>query len=170
MDKLQSSVKLVASCVAISCLLGWAVDLVTAHVAVDYFSVHHPKVVDSQHPVVMALVWGVLASWWCGLIAGVTLAAVNSRLVPVLPIKLIISWVSRGSAVIWLTMMAILVGVYLFAGAIPASERSATYEHDRRLAAVAMAHSGEYPLAGVTLAVVIALMVKESRRRRQHSV
>ena len=54
---------------AASCL-GVAMDMVTAHVAVEYFTVHHPHVVNSKSPLVMALVWGVGASWWFGLIAG----------------------------------------------------------------------------------------------------
>lgn len=48
--------------VAATCCLGLAIDLVTANVAVEYFTVHHPKVVDSESPWVMALVWGVGAS------------------------------------------------------------------------------------------------------------
>ena len=50
-------------------------DMITAHVCVEYFTVAHPFIIPSQDPVVMALLWGVLATWWVGLILGVGLAA-----------------------------------------------------------------------------------------------
>ena len=43
-------------------------DLVTAHVCLEYFTVAHPPILPSQSPVVMAFLWGVLATWWVGLI------------------------------------------------------------------------------------------------------
>lgn len=49
--------------VLLSCLLGIALDMVTANVAVEYFTGHHPHVVDSDSPWVLALVWGPGASW-----------------------------------------------------------------------------------------------------------
>ena len=62
-----------------TCLLGIAIDVVTANVAVEYFTVYHPHVVDSNSPWVMALVWGVGASWWFGAIASVLLWWINIR-------------------------------------------------------------------------------------------
>jgi hypothetical protein len=49
-------------------------DLVTAHICVEYFSLGHPIIVPSDHPVVLALAWGVVATWWVGLILGLGLA------------------------------------------------------------------------------------------------
>lgn len=49
-------------------------DLATAHVCVEYFTIGHVRVVDSESPLVLALVWGVLATWWVGLLGGVLLA------------------------------------------------------------------------------------------------
>ncbi len=49
-------------------------DMVTAHFCVEYFTIGHPKVIESRSPVSLALVWGVLATWWFGLIGGVLLA------------------------------------------------------------------------------------------------
>ena len=53
---------------------GIAQDLVTAHLCVEYFSIGHPKVIESETPVALALVWGVLATWWFGLVGGLVLA------------------------------------------------------------------------------------------------
>ena len=40
----------------------------------EYFTVFHPKVIDSQSPTVLAIVWGVIATWWVGLPLGIILA------------------------------------------------------------------------------------------------
>lgn len=49
-------------------------DQVTAHVCVEYFSIGHPRVIESQSPVDLAMIWGVVATWWVGLILGIPLA------------------------------------------------------------------------------------------------
>lgn len=49
-------------------------DLVTAHISLEYFTVGHPKVIDSESPFHLALAWGVIATWWVGLILGVLLS------------------------------------------------------------------------------------------------
>ncbi len=167
MHPLRDASKIVVGCVALSCLLGWAVDLVTAHVAVEYFTVHHPHVLDSQSPLVMALVWGFIASWWCGLIAGVILALVNHRVTPPLPPTQILRWVAKGCAAIWFTMMAVLAAIYLVAGIVPLAQRRASFESDRRLMAVALAHMGEYILAAIAVAIIAVLVVRESKRLRR---
>ncbi|MCB9855114.1 MAG: hypothetical protein H6818_05450 [Phycisphaerales bacterium] len=70
----MQSTKIIILCIAAAILYGIAHDLVTAHICVEYFSEFHPHVVDSDSPIVLALVWGVLATWWVGLILGVILA------------------------------------------------------------------------------------------------
>ncbi|MCC6696106.1 MAG: hypothetical protein IT365_10800 [Candidatus Hydrogenedentes bacterium] len=64
----------VVSVVAIAIAYGIAHDLATAHLCVEYFTVGHPRIVDSESPVVLALVWGVAATWWIGAFLGVLLA------------------------------------------------------------------------------------------------
>lgn len=49
-------------------------NLITAHLCVEYFTVGHPALVKSSSPVVLALVWGTLATWWAGLMLGCGLA------------------------------------------------------------------------------------------------
>lgn len=148
--------------VAATCLLGISIDVVTANVAVEYFTVHHPHVVDSESPWVMALIWGVGASWWFGLIAAVLLWWVNSRRTEPLERKRILRMVVRSMILIWAIMMGILVGVYAFAGIIPAHRRPATFESDRRLMAVALSHASEYVLGGI---VTLVLLVRVARAK-----
>ncbi len=146
--------------VFLTCVLGIAVDLVTANVAVEYFTIHHPHVVDSDSPWVMALVWGVGASWWFGLIAALLLWWVNLRRAEPLPGKGILRMTVPALILIWLIMMAIMSSVFAVAGTIPESKRRPTFESDRRLMSVALAHASEYVLGGI---VTIVLMVRVAR-------
>ena len=63
--------------VAAAILFGLVHDQVTARVCVEYFTVAHERIVDSESPTVLGLVWGVVATWWAGALAGlvVSLAA-----------------------------------------------------------------------------------------------
>jgi hypothetical protein len=49
-------------------------DLVTANLCVEYFTVAHPPVFPTRSPILLALGWGVIASWWVGLGLGIGLA------------------------------------------------------------------------------------------------
>lgn len=49
-------------------------DQVTARVCVEYFTIAHPPVFDTEDPTLLALGWGVLATWWVGFPLGVALA------------------------------------------------------------------------------------------------
>lgn len=55
-------------------LYGILHDQVTARVCVEYFTVGHPRVMESDSPTLLALYWGVVATWWVGLPAGILLA------------------------------------------------------------------------------------------------
>jgi hypothetical protein len=49
-------------------------DQVTAHACVEYFTIAHPPVFDTESPFLLAIGWGILATWWVGLPFGVLLA------------------------------------------------------------------------------------------------
>lgn len=53
---------------------GLLLDQVTIRVCVEYFTLGHPAVFATQDPTLLALGWGVLATWWVGLLLGVALA------------------------------------------------------------------------------------------------
>jgi hypothetical protein len=65
---------IVLMCVAAAVGYGVLHDQVTARVCVEYFTVAHPRIVDSDDPTVVGLVWGVVATWWAGLLLGLPLA------------------------------------------------------------------------------------------------
>ncbi|HEU4754510.1 MAG TPA: hypothetical protein VFU47_15485, partial [Armatimonadota bacterium] len=48
-------------------------DQVTVRVCVEYFTVAHPPLITTDSPTLLALAWGVVATWWVGLALGVML-------------------------------------------------------------------------------------------------
>lgn len=138
----------------LACLLGICLDLVTANIAVEYFSVHHPRILETENPWILALFWGIAASWWFGAGSGLIVASINSRRQqPLMPLR-ILSWMTIACVVLWTTMIAILLTVLSASNSVPAQERTETFESDRRLVAVAMAHQFEYLIGAIALAVV----------------
>lgn len=71
----MEAVRIILFAVAAAIAYGILHDQVTAHLCVEYFSIAHPPVVSTQSPFLLAIVWGVLATWWVGLPLGLLLAA-----------------------------------------------------------------------------------------------
>jgi hypothetical protein len=69
--------KIVMLCVAAAVAYGVLHDQITARICVEYFTVAHPRVIESESPTQLALVWGVLATWWAGVLIGIPLACVS---------------------------------------------------------------------------------------------
>lgn len=160
----MQAVRFIASVVVLTCLFGIALDLVTAHVWVEYFTLHHPKVVESESPIVMAVVWGVGASWWFGAIAASILWWFNRRRLSPVPAGTLLRWIVWGLAALWLTMIAILGLVYALIGLLPFEQRRPTFDIDRRAMSVALTHQTEYVLGAILLAVLMILVARWSRR------
>ncbi len=70
----RETLKIVALSIGACIAYGIAHDSVTARLCVQYFTVGHPRVIASESPQLLALVWGVLATWWVGAILGVLLS------------------------------------------------------------------------------------------------
>ena len=49
-------------------------DQITARICVEYFTIGHPPVFGTDDPTLLGLGWGVIATWWAGLLIGVPLA------------------------------------------------------------------------------------------------
>jgi len=49
-------------------------DQVTVRVCLEYFTIFHPRLISSTSPTLLALAWGVAATWWVGLPLGLGLA------------------------------------------------------------------------------------------------
>ena len=53
---------------------GILLDQVTARICVEYFTIGHEPIFGTEDPTLLGLGWGVLATWWVGLLLGVPLA------------------------------------------------------------------------------------------------
>lgn len=71
----MEGLKIVGLCVLASIAYGILHDLVTANLCVEYFSKFHPDVFHTESPLLLALGWGVIATWWMGLILGPIVSA-----------------------------------------------------------------------------------------------
>src|SRR5690349_16579325 len=70
----MQAVTIVAVCIACAVAYGILHDQVTARVCVEYFTIGHPPVFPTQSPTLLGIGWGVIATWWVGLMLGVPLA------------------------------------------------------------------------------------------------
>src|SRR5207244_6401919 len=70
----MQSVAIIALAVAAAIFYGIVHDQVTARICIEYFTVGHPRLIDSDSPTVLAFFWGVVATWWIGLPLGLGLA------------------------------------------------------------------------------------------------
>ena len=68
---------IIATSVLGSVLYGIGHDLITTRICVEYFTIGHVKIIDSEDPTQLALAWGVRASWWAGLFLGILLACAS---------------------------------------------------------------------------------------------
>jgi hypothetical protein len=65
--------KIVLGCIAAAILYGIVHDQVTVRVCAEYFTVFHPKIIESDNVTLIALSWGVVATWWMGVGIGFAL-------------------------------------------------------------------------------------------------
>jgi len=66
--------KIVALSVLSAVVYGIIHDQITARICVEYFTVGHARLIDSDSPTVLGLFWGFVATWWVGLPLGTGLA------------------------------------------------------------------------------------------------
>ncbi|RIV77594.1 hypothetical protein [Pelagerythrobacter aerophilus] len=56
--------KIIGFSVIAAIIYGILHDLITAHVALEYFTIAHPPVFPTRNPMLLAFGWGVIATWW----------------------------------------------------------------------------------------------------------
>jgi hypothetical protein len=102
--------------IAAAVVYGILHDQVTARVCVEYFTIGHPPIFHTDDPTLLGLGWGIIATWWVGLILGVMVGAA-ARLggLPKLPARALVRPVALMMVVVGL--LALLAGVagYLLA-------------------------------------------------------
>jgi hypothetical protein len=167
----MQALAIVALCIASAVVYGIVHDQVTARVCVEYFTVGHPPVFHTDSPTLLGLGWGIIATWWAGLLLGIPLAvagragsrprrSVRSLLRPILTLLLImgICALLAGVAGFVLAGLGEIVLVEPFASRVPADR------HARFLAAGG-AHLASY-LVGFVGGLVVIVRVWRSRDGR----
>ncbi len=66
---MRAGLRIVLTCTAAAIVYGILHDLVTVHISLEYFTIGHPDV-GTQERIPLALIWGVLATWWAGAVIG----------------------------------------------------------------------------------------------------
>jgi hypothetical protein len=72
----MESLKIIPISMAAAIGYGIVHDQVTARICVEYFTIGHPPIFGTDDPTLLGIGWGILATWWVGLILGVALAVV----------------------------------------------------------------------------------------------
>lgn len=70
----MESLKIILLSIVAGILYGIVHDQITARICIEYFTIFHPKVIESRSPTLLGLTWGVLATWWAGAFLGTMLA------------------------------------------------------------------------------------------------
>lgn len=70
----MQSLAIVGMCILAAVVYGIIHDQVTARVCVEYFTIGHAPIFGTDDPTLLGLGWGVIATWWVGLLLGVPLA------------------------------------------------------------------------------------------------
>lgn len=157
----MEGLKIVGYCSLVAVCYGLAHDMVTANVCPDYFlPPYHPLIVDTRSPWLLALLWGVIATWWMGAILGV-LFALTSRVGswPRLSLAMVSRRIGITMASIWVLAMVLLTSLYLITNMIMPGNPKVT-DLNRRLVIVGTVHAFSYSastVAGLGLAVSILL-------------
>jgi hypothetical protein len=70
----MQSLAIIATSIAAAILYGIAHDQITVRICVEYFTIGHPRLIQSESPTILGLFWGIVATWWVGLALGIELA------------------------------------------------------------------------------------------------
>jgi hypothetical protein len=69
----MESLKIILLCILAAVTYGILQDLITTRVCVEYFTIGHLPI-GTEDPTLLAIGWGILATWWVGLGLGLLLA------------------------------------------------------------------------------------------------
>jgi hypothetical protein len=171
----SSSLKIILLGLVAAVAYGIVHDQVTARICVEYFTVGHPRIIDSDSPTLLGLVWGIVATWWVGLPLG-TLLALAARAGPWPQLE---ARDLRTSVLVLLVVMGTCAAVAGFAGYEFAVAQQIGFPSvwmngvtpDKRAAFIAdwWAHNASYDV-GFLGGVVVCVITWWRRRRRARTV
>jgi hypothetical protein len=171
-DKLNGmeSIKIILLSIVAAICYGILHDQITARVCVEYFTIGHPPVFHTDSPTLLALGWGVIATWWAGAMVGIIAAlAAGVGPWPQLPARRLV----RPILFLLLTMgtLALICGIGGFWAAYSNKVhlkdwmvQQIPYEKQPAFIADLWAHSASYA-GGFIGGVIIAIWIFVQRRR-----
>ncbi len=172
---LLAGIGIIGLCVAGAVAYGIVHDQVTVRICLEYFTVFHPPVFPTENPTLLALGWGVIATWWAGALIGVPLAIAARagrgpkrsakdlvRPVAVLLLGMAATAVVAGVVGRVLASRGVVVVAGDLAGDIPETKR-VDFLTDLWI------HNGSY-LAGFIGGIVLAVRTWRRRRAGQNSI
>jgi len=62
----MGALKIVATCILAAILYGIIHDQFTARICIEYFTIFHPPIFNTQSPTLLGIGWGIIATWWVG--------------------------------------------------------------------------------------------------------
>lgn len=71
----MQSLATILLCILSAIVYGILHDQITARICVEYFTIGHPSIFDTDDPTLLGIGWGIWATWWVGLLLGVPLVA-----------------------------------------------------------------------------------------------
>jgi len=163
-------IAIVLMCVATCVMYGIIHDQITARICVEYFTIGHPPVFRTDDPTLLGLGWGVIATWWVGVLLGVPLATACR----------VGRWPPRDPHTLWLPLLRLAsasFGIAVLAGIVgwiaasngwvflvgPIADRVPADRHTPFLIAL-WAHSASY-LVGFVGGIVLIVIVLLGRQR-----
>ncbi len=164
------ALKIVIFATVMAIVYGIIHDQFTAHLSVEYFTIAHPPVFPTEVPFLLALGWGVIASWWVGLLLGIALAtaarlgATQKRSLAELRRPILLLMLASGLA----AALAGATGAALVAtGVLPVPggwEDVIPPEKHVSFSAAAWAHEASYAVGGLGGMIVIFHTVRQRLR------
>ncbi|QDU11560.1 hypothetical protein [Gimesia aquarii] len=70
----MQALKIVLFSIIAAIVFGIIHDQFTVRICLEYFTIGHPIIFNTTSPTLLALGWGIIATWWVGLILGCLLA------------------------------------------------------------------------------------------------
>jgi len=65
---------IIGLCIGSAVLYGILHDQITSRICVEYFTIGHADIFGTRDPTLLGIGWGIIATWWAGLILGIPLA------------------------------------------------------------------------------------------------
>lgn len=67
-------IAIILLCIVSAVMYGIVHDQVTVRICLEYFTIGHPPVFATTDPTLLGIGWGIIATWWAGLLIGLPLA------------------------------------------------------------------------------------------------